>query len=254
MDFSFFRFCVNNCEGVTDLFQALLSTLDRENRTVDNGLITLLVETERGYLRQQVVEPGAGAGMAVGAGDCNVVGAIDRVVISHLLQRLENAIAHGRVSRLNIENEVNETVIRVFDIANDESAAVEALAQTGSLLGEIGVARETNLYDRAGDVGLAHANQIFVAISASRQLGARAVAAAICSSGNSADQEEEQRGEGGNEPEQRRLGGRHDERLRAILPRVHVPGTVQESSERSQGDRKQENGDIPAVYQPGAAT
>lgn len=140
-----------------------MSTLDGENNTVDNGLVALLVIAERGNLRQQIIEPCTGAGMAVRARQSNVLLAIEGVLAAERSDAVQNAIAHGGVARLGVNDNVDETVVGVALVADDEGAAEETLAQAGAFLVEVGIAGKVDLDDRTGNVGLAHANQVLVA-------------------------------------------------------------------------------------------
>jgi hypothetical protein len=146
----------------THLFQALVGSLDGEYGTIDDGLVALLVEAEGGDLGQQVVKPGARSGVAMGARHGDVAGAVDGIVVPEVRKSLKDAIAHGRVAGLDVQNNVDNAVGGVGNVADDEGAAVEALAQAGTLLGEVSIASEADLDDGASDIGFANTDQVLV--------------------------------------------------------------------------------------------
>ena len=153
-----------------------MRSLDRQHSAINNSLVTLLVESERGDLRQQVVEPSTGARMGMGSRHCDIRASVDRVCASEAADALQNAPADGRVSRKRIKNEVDEAVVRVADLADDKGARVQALSQAGSLLVHVGVASKADLDDGASNIGLADTNHISVAICASLVLRRRSKA------------------------------------------------------------------------------
>lgn len=127
--------------------EALVGALDGEDGAVDDGLVALLVEAQAGDLRQQVVEPGSGARVAVGACHGDVVLGVDGVVWPESLQAFEDAVADGRVARLRVQDHVDDALGGAAGAAHDEGARVEALAQAGSDLRRVRIAHEVELDD-----------------------------------------------------------------------------------------------------------
>lgn len=137
--------------------------LNRQHSTIHNRLVTLLAKPKRRDLRKQVVEPSARARMRVCPGKRNIGLSIDRVLISHPLQRIKNTIANSRVSALRIKHDINKAVLGVLGLANDESARVQPLAQTASDLAGVRIPAKADLDNRAGYIGLSDTDQILVA-------------------------------------------------------------------------------------------
>lgn len=138
--------------------------LDRQDRPIHHGLITLLIKPQTRHLRQQVVEPRARPAVRVRARDGDVGPAVRGVRRPQRGDALEDAVAQRRVARLRVEHEVHEARARVADLADDEGAREDALPQAGADLVGRGVAGKVDLDDGAGDVGLADAEEVLVAI------------------------------------------------------------------------------------------
>lgn len=96
-----------------------MGSLDRQHSAVHNGLVALAVKAEAGDLGQEIVEPASRPAMRVGAHHGDIRLAVRGVGGSQPGQTLEDAVADGRVSRLDIEDEIDEAVVRA-DLANDE--------------------------------------------------------------------------------------------------------------------------------------
>lgn len=141
-----------------------MSTLDGKNGTVNNGLVTLLVPAKRCDLRQQVVEPCTRARVAVSSRQRNVVLAIDAIFAAQSFQAVQEPVSHGSVSGLRVEDQIDEAVIGVVDVGNDKGAAVQTLAQARALLVKVGISSKVDFDHGAGDVGLANADEILLAI------------------------------------------------------------------------------------------
>lgn len=62
----------------------------------------------------------------------NIRLSVNGVVITQGSKPFEDTITLSGVTRCNVQDEVHKAVIRVSDIADDEGARVQALAQTGS--------------------------------------------------------------------------------------------------------------------------
>ena len=147
-----------------------MSTLDGEHDTIDNGLITLLVESQRCDLWQEIVEPSSGAGVAVSASQCDVLLAVKSILASESSNAVQDTISHGGVSRLGVNDNVDETVFGVALVADDEGAAVQTLAQTGTLLVKVGVSGKVDFDDGTSDICLADTKQILFASIVGRSL------------------------------------------------------------------------------------
>jgi hypothetical protein len=76
----------------------------------------------------------------MGTCDRNIRLWIHRIIRSKILQSLQDAIADSSVSGLRIQDQVNESIIRIVRISNDESSRVDSLAQSSSNLGQACIA------------------------------------------------------------------------------------------------------------------
>lgn len=99
--------------------------------------------------------------MSTSQGD--VLLAVKRVLASESSNAVQDTISHGGISRLGVNDNVDESIFGITLVADDEGAAVQALAQTGALLIKVGVSGKVDFDDGASDIGLADTKQILFA-------------------------------------------------------------------------------------------
>lgn len=93
----------------------------------------------------------------------DVLLAVKSVLASESSNAVQNTISHGGVSRLGVNDNVDESIFGIALVADDEGAAVQALSQTGALLVKVGVSGKVDFDDGTSDIGLANAKQVLFA-------------------------------------------------------------------------------------------
>lgn len=91
----------------------------------------------------------------MGTSDGHVRLPIHSIVISQGSKSFEDSVALARITGCYVQDEIDEPVIRVVDIANDEGSRVKTLSQTCSKLVKVGVTSKFNLDHGACYISLA---------------------------------------------------------------------------------------------------
>ncbi|KAH0373812.1 Neutral/alkaline nonlysosomal ceramidase, partial [Aureobasidium melanogenum] len=139
-----------------------MSLLDRLESTIDDSSVTLLTEASTSNLRQKIIQPSAGTRVRVGSGNGNILSSIELVFRAEVFEALKNTITNGSISRLGIEDKIDEAIARTLCITDNESTRVKTLSQTRTKLSWVSIAHEIDLGDRSGDISLADADEVVV--------------------------------------------------------------------------------------------
>lgn len=91
--------------------------------------------------------------MGVGSRQRNVVLAIACIVAAQCCESLQNSMPNGSVTRKGVENQIDQSIVRLVGVCKDEGASVDSLSQTRSQLIKAGIAVEVN-FDHWADAML----------------------------------------------------------------------------------------------------